>query len=382
MQAISEDQKARIAADVAARYGVQCKPDVVQIVPRGVSGLPGYVFEGNQLVMAVKGKPGDAIRGQINAAWREYHRKRRVAAARAREAGSAPVKSERQVAAEVRLAQIRDMAARGNGLAEIARYMGVKRDTARNYCAKHGIEVKREAVVNPRWHERSARAKAWIAAEPRLLADIAAFMGNSKQCAKRFCTKHGLTYVTEVQLRASKPKKERRKPTGLSPERLAARDARRQKVAALHAEGLTPREMVERIGITKRPIYRDHIALGLTPHTHRARIMAENQVRLAEAAAVRLGRRRQEVLRLRSQGMTISQIAAALGASDSAVQRDMVVLGLSVKVNPSSYIGNPEYLRRVQAMRVKKMSVREIAEELELAKSTVSRIVNALRRAA
>lgn len=31
---------AEIAADVAARYGVQCRPEAVRIIPRGVSGLP------------------------------------------------------------------------------------------------------------------------------------------------------------------------------------------------------------------------------------------------------------------------------------------------------------------------------------------------------
>lgn len=47
---------AEIAADVAARYGVQCRPEVVQIIPRGVSGLPDPAAPGEHWTVGHRAK--------------------------------------------------------------------------------------------------------------------------------------------------------------------------------------------------------------------------------------------------------------------------------------------------------------------------------------
>lgn len=60
----SDDYAARVAADVAARYGVVVRPAVVQQVPAGVSGLPQPVWNGVYLVYPDPVKAQNSWRGR------------------------------------------------------------------------------------------------------------------------------------------------------------------------------------------------------------------------------------------------------------------------------------------------------------------------------
>jgi DNA-binding NarL/FixJ family response regulator len=384
MQTISEDQKARIAQEVAARYGVMCSPEVVQVVPRGVSSFAGYVFEGNQLVPIVKQAHGEAARKAINATWREAARKKRVAAARAKEVVG-PVeraKSSAQIAAELRRNQIRNLAAQGQTLAQIAAYMGIKERTLASYCSQHKIEVarppKKVSSGNPKWKEYTARAIAFISAEPRTITEIAEFMGIRTDAVRRFCRRKGLTY-----LRTGREKKVTKREASIQRrlERVAEFEARRIKVGEMYDAGKDPITIAADLGWSLSAIRSDLRKLG------KCGLQARNEA-LQKGALIRLEKRqavarerREKVLEMRKSGMTIPQMARELGASKSAIQRDMIALGLSVQANPAGFIGNPTFMRKVRTMRASKMSIREIAEATNLAKTTVCRMIKAMEAA-
>lgn len=385
MQTISEDHKARIAAEVAARYGVMCSPEVVQVVPRGVSSFAGYVFEGNQLVPIVKQARGEAARKAINASWREAARKSRVIAAKAKEVVG-PVergRSATQIAAELRRDQIRNLASQGQTLPQIAAYMGMKERTLAAYCSHHKIEVVRPprkvSTGNPKWKEYTARAIAFISAEPRTIPEIAEFMGIRTDAVRRFCRRKGLDYLRTMTREKKLTKREA--ATLRRQERLAQYEARRVEVGKLHDSGKDASEIAAIVGWSLSAVRSDLRKLGkVGKHIRDAKLREAYAGRLA-IRQENARQRREKVLELRKGGMTIPQMARELGASESAIQRDMVALGLSVKVHVSGFIGNPVFMRKVRTMRASKMTIREIAEATKIAKSTICRMIKALEAA-
>ena len=171
MHILPDDQKGRIAADVSARYGVQVKPEAVQIIPRGVSSFPGYIYQGTQLVPIVKRSRGEAIKEKISASWREAARKKRLGKAlRDAQAEAAPKPEHDPAANQLRIARmkqqaedraagIRAMAEGGADVGQIAAHMGITHDSAKKYLSFWKIVAKPR--TSPRI-EREQQRKACL----------------------------------------------------------------------------------------------------------------------------------------------------------------------------------------------------------------------------
>lgn len=285
MQTTSEHQKARIAAEVAARYGVQVMPDAVQIIPQGVSGFPSYVYQGNQLVAVTNpGTIGGSVKAMKAGAWREMLRKRRVMAAQARQekATEPPRVSARQPAAEARLAQIRDMAAKGATVNQIAAYLGILVKSASKYCRENGIKAARD-IRHDRYETegraaRYRRALAFGQEAPRTTDDYAEFLGLKSKTAYNYIKARGLPYVHKD--RTAKRAEDRAAQRERKAARRAEVDTRREQVAKLHGSGMSIRGIATKLGVTVGAVQRDIKAIGLEAQR---RAMGRDELK-AEAA--------------------------------------------------------------------------------------------------
>lgn len=383
MQTAPQD-KARIAAEVAARYGVTVSPDAVQIVPRGVSSFPGYIYEGTQLVPIVKRPRGEAIKEKISASWREAARKRRVGRAlRDADAEAAPKPERHKINDAARIAKIRaqaeakadvirTMAARGANLDAIAKHMGVTTNSARKYCDKYRIKPAPKptapAVVAA---ERKAKVLAFCEGGQRTVEEVADMLGCTRNAAQKYLTLHGIAYSNR---RTFDQAKEDRRAA------IAARVAeRREKVRAMFCEGMDGQQIATALGTTRGPIWKDIRSMGLRRADYPLAKAAPKPK--PQRKAPDLSERRQLVAQLTADGMTVAAIAGKLRASYAAIQRDRQALGIRAPVATSGHVGNPQLVARVAAMRARKMSLREIAVALSLAKSTAFRLIKAVEAA-
>lgn len=417
MQTITEHRKERIAAEVAARYGVQVMPDAVQIIPQGVSGFPGFVFDGFQLVPVVKQSRGEAMRAIKAANWRNAARQRRLARAASEEKISPAAKSPRVIAAEARLDQVRDMAAKGATVKQIAAYLGILEKSAGKYCRDHGVPV---AKVEPKRKEilaaKCAAALAFGQESPRTIKDYAAFLGTNVRSAHAFVTGHDLPWVRVERGATGNSQRDRQIERGKA---IRARiEARRVKVARMFSDGLSMRAIARKLGVMDFTIKQDVVALGLDRSTSSAKSRSEAQedrarrmieareakirakkeaaeerrrarneaeaarkMARAEELARKVSERRAAVKEMRLQGMSIPRIANQLGVARSVVDRDISALGLTTKVHPCGYVGNVALMDQVRDLRAKGLSGLEIARRMGIAKSTLWRMTNAMEAA-
>ena len=132
---MTAETAARIAADVAARYGCPVDPRVVQVIPRGVSGLPLPFFNGTHLVNADP------------AAARATHKRVMWAGVKGRAAPSPEVAQRRQ--------RIAALHAQGKTTAEIAAAISVdanivRIDLQRLKLTAHKAPYSRQAEIDAR----------------------------------------------------------------------------------------------------------------------------------------------------------------------------------------------------------------------------------------
>jgi DNA invertase Pin-like site-specific DNA recombinase len=145
---------------------------------------------------------------------------------------------------------------------------------------------------------------------------------------------------------------------------------RREKVRALFCAGIGQSEIARQIGANAQMVGKDVKLMGLSRADYPiAKPVSEKPTHKPEAIE-----RRRLVGEMRAEGRKVAEIAQALGCSFAAVQRDMTALGITTRTNSASHVGNPAMVRQVKAMRARKMSIREIAEALKIAKSTVVRM--------
>lgn len=159
---LSDAERARIAHEVSERYGVMCRPDVVQRIEQGQTTTPEYVWDGrSQLVPVVAKAQGEPLRRNIDAKWKSLARRNRLEEAKRREAGPvdpappvsrAPKRPNNAAAlarlreiAEVRAGEIRAFASGGATLRQIAAKMDISEAYARKYCDKWQIEPAPQA---------------------------------------------------------------------------------------------------------------------------------------------------------------------------------------------------------------------------------------------
>jgi DNA-binding CsgD family transcriptional regulator len=411
MQTTPEYQ-ARVAAEVAARYGVIVAPDAVQIVPRGVSSFPGYIYEGNQLVPIVKQGHGDALKSRISASYREAARKRRLGKAlRNAEADAAP-KPERdpeankariarmKAQAADRAATIRAMAEAGADMGQIAAHMGITYDSVKKYLAFWNIEAKpRKSPRLEREQQRKAATIALSAGGQRTIDELMEATGLSWDGTYAYLRRHKIPFrkierVADLEKQKAtrrarmRAKAEALRAAGLAKaeQRKAAEDARiaarREKVAELFKAGKNGKEIADALGISRGPVWGDIKALGLRRQDYPlpiSKTAARHQ--RYRSRCMSLEQRREEVAQMCADGMTVAAIAIKLGCSYQAVQRDRQALGIRAPVTPSGHVGNPALVARVAAMRARKMSLREIAVALSMSKSTAHRLICAVEAA-
>lgn len=280
MQTAPHDEKARIAAEVAARYGVQVQPDAVQFVPRGVSGYPGYVYQGNSLVPAVKEAHGHAYKRAINASWKEAARKRRVTKAREMEnrapaappphtpEGEAHRIARIKAKAKARADEIRARVEGGATIEDIARLLGASIKGAQSYCWRYGIKPVANSKVAAE-AKRRAQVLAFCEGGNRTVAEVAALMGNSPSAAHKYLNRHGIAYRHVMPTKATKPARDAQKATRKvgaefrRAEQAAAVALRREKVRAMFLAGKNGQQIADALGVTRGPVWKDIKAMGL-----------------------------------------------------------------------------------------------------------------------
>lgn len=411
MQTAPEYQ-ARIAAEVAARYGVQVMPDAVKIVPRGVSSFPGYVYDGSQLVPIVRQDRGEALKAKISASYREAARKRRLGKALRDADEAAAPKPDRDQShnearnnrireqAEARAANIRAMADGGADAGQIAAHMGITYDSTKKYLAFWKIEAKpRTSPRIEREQQRKAATIALSAGGQRTIDELMAATGLSWDGTYAYLRRHKIPFRKIERVADLEKQKETRRARlqakadatraermAKAEQRNAAEDARiaarREQVAAMFKAGKNGKDIADALGVTRGPVWNDIKALGLRREDYPLPISktAARHIRHHDNLDA-MERRRAEVARMCADGMTVGAIALKLGASYQAIQRDRQALGIRTPVAPSGHVGNPALVARVAAMRARKMSLREIAVALSLAKSTAHRLIKAVEAA-
>lgn len=412
MQTAPQDHQARVAAEVAARYGVTVSPDAVQIIPRGATSFTGYIYEGNQLVPIVKKPRGEAIKEKISASYREAARKRRLGKAlRDADEAAAPKPEPREnhnearfarikAQAEARAAGIRAMAEAGADMGKIAAHMGITYDSAKKYLAFWKIEAKpRKSPRLERELQRKAATIAMSAGGQRTIDELMEATGLSWDGTYAYLRRHKIPFrKIERVADLEKQKATRRarlqakavalRAAGLAKaeQRKAAEDARiaarREKVAEMFKAGKNGKEIADALGITRGPVWGDIKALGLRREDYPLPVSKKAARNMRHRSrCMSLESRREEVARMCAEGMTVAAIAIKPQCSYQAVQRDRQALGIRAPVAPSGSVGNPAIVARVAAMRARKMSLREIAVALSMSKSTAHRLICAVEAA-
>ena len=377
---LSDLERARIAHEVGQRYGVLCRPEVVQRLAPGHSGTPEYVWDGrSQLVPVVKRERSAPLRAAIDAKWKSLARQRRLQAAKDHEEAQkapkpkpsrAPKQPNNTMAvarvreiAEERAAEIRAFAAKGATLREIAAKMEIGENYARKYCEKWKIEPapqprKQNADVIARRSRIAELVKAGLRAK-----EIAADLGMSERNVWNDLRVLGLNLKQPAA-----PKPEKTKNTS----RQDAVEARRVLVAECLAKGMTDsRSIAEALHVTRRCVQLDLKALQ-SPRV----VVKRQRITRADIAAAK-ARRSDEIGRLRRQGKTCPEIAEAVGVSLHTVAHTLSRLGLTDKAHLKGHVNNPETIRRVMALDAKGYTRRGIAAEVGVSNGTVQRIIEA-----
>lgn len=319
----------RIAAEVAARYGVAVHADAVQIVPRGVSALGAGVPSWSEQVDAwyrnddrgrrLKSAEGGEAENCIAPAPEVVAVGERLPAVKAKRVRKAapkrpPVPRLRHPDLVARDAILRELVGQGLPLVRIAERFGVSAEVLSQDCKRLGIKVVRPVPANKGQDCRApgrARRLAREAAREALLArmrDLAASglsmpqvareMQLSYDTARKICDRAGIKTAPAVRQGSTK------RP--LDP---AA-------VLALWAQGLSMTSIAARQGWCVDRVRRALDEAGVARDGRRRRATGEVQARLEAVAAA-------SVL-----GLSAAEIADRLGLDRHACLRARKALGL------------------------------------------------------
>src|SRR3990167_2907066 len=283
-----QDYAARVAAEVAARYGVAVQPEAVQRVDTGVSGRALPVWDGSQLVYPD---------------WKEQKKRDQAAQVRARKL--APVVSQR-----------RQDVARLHARA-IAEVLGIDRLDVQSERRALKLLANPSPVANTDAVLRAARIVAMHESGANELT-IAATVGLSLAYLRMIArTRLGIVLrpvVTEVV----KPQK----PAPLS--RQAAQALRRSELAALKVEEMTVAQIGARFGVSRVTVWLDLRAIGRSAADVRkqtvARVKAPRAVagRQSRATGVRAAARAKVAARRVELAAMIAGLDRAAGGAAPA----------------------------------------------------------------
>lgn len=279
--------RARVAAEVAARYGALVAPEVVSQVPMGASGLPQPVWNGRELVYDTKISP---MRAAINIAWRKAHPRVKAAVS--------PAVAERRET-------LRGLHAAGYTDPQLVQALGCSLVTVRS--DRYAMGLRANPVVDAA-QLRVARVLdmlqrgfpvAQIARKENLTVETVCRTARER-LNMYFCRRaNGLTVVSPMA------------------EQRARREA---EVARLAALGGSATDIGRALKTDVRTIKRVAQALGLDlPLVSRA-VIVESTV------ALRLVDRRQRVAELLQQGHSKRHIAKLLTVSRATIQADCAAM--------------------------------------------------------
>jgi DNA-binding CsgD family transcriptional regulator/AraC-like DNA-binding protein len=292
--------EARVAAEVAARYGVTATPDVVKFLPRGLSSFVPPVWNGYTLVHADPKK----------ASWRHAQN------VRAKRDLESPL-------VKVRRAEVARLHGLGWQDEAMASALNVSHWTVKADRSRLGLTANGDPALAEILQNRLLLLRQGAAAGDSLEV-LAARLGLSRDYTQRLLREHGLTVArSALPLRASRAKPPELTKFG----RAALRRARLQQVFSA-ADGAPSRaeilDFARREGIGQRRLYADLAALTLRLPPAPASAAASSLAGLDARQA-----RREAVRRAWTPDISITGIADALGISRGTVRADLAKLGLS-----------------------------------------------------
>lgn len=392
LDSVSQDQDyaARVAAQVAARYGVTVPVGAVQCVPTGVSGLPQPVWDGRNLVYVEaqtgwRKKPGASSpkrQGLVDPAVQD--RRARVAEMHATGASDYQmadafgvdvrvIRIDRKVMrlaanavrhkgpstqSEIRIGRIRSMMAEGKSTAEMMEMLGLSRDAIRHLARQAGITLTSLPRKDSARLQERAETIATMIATGSSRAEILAAVGIGAAQARRLAARVGLV-LPEWQRPASKapaPRKSRAIAGGPHQQR----DQRHACLRWLNISGMDLAQIAAAVAkeigraVSVKTTRADLRALGLKPgdlrHESRARRpdVAVRSKRLAEMRGMDMTH------------VTVAQLVAMFGVSEPQVRRDLAEVG-KVASSRSAADDRIEATRaRIKAMVAEGCSRKEI----------------------
>jgi transposase len=322
---VDAKKAAAIAAEVAARYGVLCRPDVVRIIPRGVSGLPDPLApeaRSESLARFTQAFYGN----QATRARAARLRKAEAAEAKPPKPAPAPRMTEqerqrlrdkvrldaRHAAAEATAAKLRAMA--GAHPAEAAAALGMTELGVKRLAKRLGVELQKTVTRYRTSCDNMAKAIEARVVKGKDRRDAVLAMRATCDDCYQIAAVLGekLTYVQNTCLAAGYASRRkspvRSKPKGKVVDAQAKAAERRKEVARMFAAGHSHRRMAEALGVSQAQIYRDVMAQGLVRDEANGR--PKSKWTQAQIDAIHA---------LRAQRCSIREIAARVGLPPSTV---------------------------------------------------------------
>jgi DNA-binding CsgD family transcriptional regulator len=380
------EQRASIAADVAARYGVPCRPEAVQFIPRGVSGLPDPLApvpleESRKRYMAAHyaGNSNRARAARLRRAEEAVEQaakpKREVMAPEERAARDKARKADaRHAAAAATAERIRAMADRQ--VEEIAAALGFTVPGTKRLAIKLGVAIA--APVKREKLSRKVRDKTAVLAaftESREIANAARKAKGEARRAKLWALADGVRTRAEIAaLTGEEPGFVRKAMVGyvVAQAPVAKRPGLTPRIQDGLNEGLTVRQISARLECAVSTISWHISTFKLTRPAKPAlaKRLRPKPGPAKETAAEREAMRA-KVAEEAKRGGTMVQIAEVLGISRQSVQRHINALGLTGRKISRTSDRDAEIIADSRAG----MAYRAIAAKYGIAKSNVHRIV-------
>ena len=328
----------RVAAEVAARWGVHVDPGVVRVVPRGVSGLDLPVWDESAKGLRYAPSTGAAL------SWRGGTPE---AAARRRRLAANPAMNARR-------AEVARLHGLGQVMSEIVAAVGASWMTVRNDLRILGLAPHRRVALPPPPKVPKARVEQERAGAARV-EDVARLFRQGLDDA-------AIAAALAVSCRAVR---RARRAAGLrraSQDTLVAVRARRAEVVRRLAEGTAPEDVAAALGVSLAVVKTDARRAGVSPRLRR---------RPAAAA------RRAEVARLAAEGRTRDEILAVLGCAPHVLRDDCKRLGLRIASGRAARAAKArqERGRQVAALRAEGLTRNAIAARLDLDVHAVDRTI-------
>lgn len=289
-------RRAQIAAEVAARYGCKVDAEAVQVVPRGVSGIPLPVWNGHDLVYP------DGAERLAKAQARMFQR---IGLDAAHQRQRADMLARREKVAQ--------LVERGMTAMAMASLLEVSEHTIRQDCRALGVVPVRATYTQLVAPEMLARRNQALdmARDGKTAKEIASALQWKPASVRELCARYGVELVRAPRVQGRK----------LSPAELARIENRRDNVAALIEQGLYQAEIARRLGVASDTVKGDADARGL-------QIRRRVNVPVAPCRAAALAALDAEIARLFAEGKPLVEIAAAVGRTPERVRIRMLAAGL------------------------------------------------------